>query len=258
MDAQQLETLIRKVVGEQVAIAWWAYIILIILSVLSAIAASYIKSYLTEKGKNFATREDFDELLSQVEKQAKATEAIKRDMARSLWIGQSGFEHRVKQLAECFAPLEVLTHPSSRIASEDFSAASIESLDAEILEYLKSLNLKVIDIIIGKSHLVDDSESLALLAHTARKAYIWNLHVAKLIEIGKKPNRTDKDWEAAKGHYEFIKSKNDTIHEKAFINCVIAKAGELRRELNMLRDRHSLEEEGPGDSQPVAEAKRSS
>ena len=56
----------------------------IILGLASAGAGAFLGSYFKRKGENFATKEDFDSLLEQVEAQAKVTEEVRNEYAKDL------------------------------------------------------------------------------------------------------------------------------------------------------------------------------
>ncbi len=70
------------------AIPWWAYLVAFIV----AFAGSYFGAYAKRKAENLATKEDFDDLLSQVEKTTETTEKIKSDISRVSWVDQQRWQ----------------------------------------------------------------------------------------------------------------------------------------------------------------------
>jgi hypothetical protein len=77
MDPEQYK-LIQQAVSEGLTLNTW---LLILTGVIAAGLGSYLGSYLELKGKNLATKEDFDQYLDQVKRQTEVTEKIKGEIA---------------------------------------------------------------------------------------------------------------------------------------------------------------------------------
>lgn len=75
MDPKQLQELITQAVTESSKIEWWAYFLFF----LMALAGSFVGAYLKKKAENYASKEDFNNLLEQVKKTSEATEKIKNE-----------------------------------------------------------------------------------------------------------------------------------------------------------------------------------
>jgi len=61
-------------------------------------AGAYIGSYLREKGKNLATREDLDKIVIQVERTTKVTEEIKASISGEQWVRQKRWDAKYQML----------------------------------------------------------------------------------------------------------------------------------------------------------------
>ncbi|MDD4929502.1 MAG: hypothetical protein PHP85_09520 [Gallionella sp.] len=55
---------------------------------------SFISSYMSEKARNLATREDFDHLLEQLRKSTRETESIRNELSSSHWLRQQNWSRR--------------------------------------------------------------------------------------------------------------------------------------------------------------------
>ena len=65
----------------------------------------YLPSYLNEKGKNLATREDFDNLLEQVKKTTLETESIKTELVGRNWLTQQQWSIRERHYTNLLGKL---------------------------------------------------------------------------------------------------------------------------------------------------------
>ena len=63
MTPEKIQSIIEKAIGQQFE-NYWLYLLL---SILVALASSYLFQYLKEKGKNLATKEDIEKITSRVE-----------------------------------------------------------------------------------------------------------------------------------------------------------------------------------------------
>lgn len=59
-----------------------------------------LPGYLNEKGRNLATREDFDTLLEQIKKTTSETESIKAELSRHSWLTQQQWSIRERHYTE--------------------------------------------------------------------------------------------------------------------------------------------------------------
>lgn len=84
MSPEQIKSIVEAARNDGLAFPWWAYLLVLFL----AFCGSYFGSYAKRKAENLATKEDFDELLSQVKKTTEETEKIKTDISRVSWVDQ--------------------------------------------------------------------------------------------------------------------------------------------------------------------------
>lgn len=62
-----------------------AYILIVSFTLFSMLTGSFLKSYATEKGKNYASKEDVDKIINQLKMTTEATEKIKSSIEHGIW-----------------------------------------------------------------------------------------------------------------------------------------------------------------------------
>lgn len=78
----------RKVLAEGVTLDIWVYVLMVVALVVGSFGGAYLK----RKGENWATKEDFETLLSQLRRTTEETEKIKSDIAKFNWVEQRRWE----------------------------------------------------------------------------------------------------------------------------------------------------------------------
>lgn len=81
---EQVKTIVDAAIQNGLAFPWRAYLLVIAV----AFFGSYLGTYAKRKAENLATKEDFEELLSQVKKTTEETEKIKTEISRVSWVDQ--------------------------------------------------------------------------------------------------------------------------------------------------------------------------
>lgn len=81
---EQIKAIVETALNDGLAFPWWTYFLVFLI----AFCGSYFGSYAKRKAENLATKEDFDEMLSQVKKTTEETEKIKTDISRVSWVDQ--------------------------------------------------------------------------------------------------------------------------------------------------------------------------
>jgi hypothetical protein len=109
----------------------------IILVFVLAGAGAYLGSYLREKGKNLATREDVDRLV-------RATEEIKAEIAGGLWLEQNQWSFRaetykqlLESLGDLLSALKQMMYSAEwrpKIQDRPKALAFLNDLDAEYIQ----------------------------------------------------------------------------------------------------------------------------
>ena len=148
MDPEQYK-LIQQAVNKSLALNPW---FLLLLSFIAAGLGSYAAAYLKTKGKNLATKEDFDQVLDQLKRQTAATEEIKGKVAEQIEGVKAGYQESALRLqnelsSDTQRQLAGLTNTLSR---ETLSESRLEQHVFESLNYFsgrtqrRSIGLAVI------------------------------------------------------------------------------------------------------------------
>ena len=117
---------------------------------LGALGRHFLAGYLTEKGRNLATKEDTHEILRQLEQTTKTTEEIKSQISSDLWLRQRVWDFKrevycglLQQLAairqSAFHAWLIAKKPASQITAHDTPILQehIERLETAIRELRK-------------------------------------------------------------------------------------------------------------------------
>lgn len=96
MTPDAIKSAIELAIQDKLTLPWWTYFVIFFATILAAFIGSYIKV----KGANFATKEDFKEVLSQLKSQVTATEQIKADVSHRSWKTQEWNAIRLAKLEE--------------------------------------------------------------------------------------------------------------------------------------------------------------
>ena len=75
-------------------------------TVIAAGFGAYLASYLKEKAKGLATKEDFDSILSQMEKTTRQSEEIRKSVEADGWLTKQQWERREKFYTEILTKLK--------------------------------------------------------------------------------------------------------------------------------------------------------
>lgn len=101
-----------KYLTEHWGMAAWG---LLFAGALYFLVRKHLESYLAEKGKNYASKEDFAEALQRIERTTLITEDIKASIAGAAWQRQQIWNSREKYYTEILTYLAQLEHGFQRI-----------------------------------------------------------------------------------------------------------------------------------------------
>ena len=104
MSAEQIENIIKQVLERGLTPELWVYVLIGGVVFLSGFAGSYMG----QKGKNYATKEDFDEILDQLKETTKITEEIKAQISKEEWLEKKKWEYKQGIYAELISLLHSL------------------------------------------------------------------------------------------------------------------------------------------------------
>jgi hypothetical protein len=107
MTPEQIQAMVKGAVEASGGPAWWVYALLIICACLG----SYFGSYLGEKGKNTATKEDIEAITAKVE-------AVKQSLASRGWVRQQQWVNREKHYLQILTHLSVMRTQLAELYSE--------------------------------------------------------------------------------------------------------------------------------------------
>ena len=93
MTPEQLRTVLEEVTRATVP-SWYVHAVFLFLAAVAGAVGAWGGSYLSERGKRYATKEDFDSILSEMRRTTQATEEIKTQIAGGLWLEQTRWQQR--------------------------------------------------------------------------------------------------------------------------------------------------------------------
>lgn len=133
-----------KEVASQVVIENWLYWIVL---ALVCFLATLFGSYLRKRGENLATRDDFEELKTQLKDTTRLTEEIKREIGHAEWKAREVNSIFRTKLEELFRQISVIDHSirdyiKATTAGNDvsLSIAELDALSAVATLYFPALD----------------------------------------------------------------------------------------------------------------------
>lgn len=98
------------------------YLLLVIVCTVSGFLGAYISSYAKEKGKNYATKEDFDSLKKQTTELSNITELVKSEIAKNSWVSSKKWELKFKIYTDVLESLSVWRMSIFKVNKEVYDA----------------------------------------------------------------------------------------------------------------------------------------
>lgn len=86
MDTELIKNIADEIVTEKILHNWEFYGIIIFLFFVAFCVYAFVGPYLTGRGKQYARKSDIDAILDELKKTTRATEEIKSDIEKGIWI----------------------------------------------------------------------------------------------------------------------------------------------------------------------------
>ena len=133
------------------------WILLLLFSLTSSLLGALIVSYAKEKGKNYATREDFGDIQAQLISNTEVVEKLKDNIAKSSAIEQKRWEYKLKHYVGIIHALENFSRMIHRLyitmdmvekkyADADDAKKEIEDLDQLDPDSIESFHRHAVSI----------------------------------------------------------------------------------------------------------------
>ncbi|MBN7283505.1 hypothetical protein GU262_15475 [Vibrio cholerae] len=178
MTPTEIESIASAIVAKGINFPWWSYAIFIGI----ALCSLFIKEYIAMKAKYTATKENFNNLLSQIENETTLKEKIKNSLSYETWLKQeknSVLRDRievlvtnvisVRKVVEQLANTLGLANENRFVMNNEFD----EILKIEMIQllYFPSLEVEVIEL---KLHVIEFSRLVQQSNISAHKAIETN------------------------------------------------------------------------------------
>jgi hypothetical protein len=85
VDEATISLIAKQIVNTELLLNWKFYAVFLAISLLACVGSSFLVAYFTSRGKHFATKADFDELLKQLRLTTEVTESIKQSLSHHDW-----------------------------------------------------------------------------------------------------------------------------------------------------------------------------
>ena len=110
MTPEQVRSIVEQVLAAGVGLHWSTYAGLAIVYLVGLIVAPLLTSYMSERGKNLATKQDVEAIVEQVQRVTAATEEIKTELAGGLWLRQKRWDLRREIYSQLLTSLDALLY----------------------------------------------------------------------------------------------------------------------------------------------------
>jgi hypothetical protein len=135
VNPEEIHKIVSQALQNGVSLKWWTYFITFIIVILS----SYLGAYLKRKGENFASKEDFNQLLNQVKKAAEETEKIKNEF----YLTKATYDKYIEMVLDYYANI----YRYYRACQEAASSTHIKQPDGSV-KTTREIWEKELDVIV--------------------------------------------------------------------------------------------------------------
>ncbi len=130
MDTVTIAAIAKQIVDEELLLNWKFYLVLVVVTFIATGISSFAISYFKSRGRHFATKTDFRELLDQLRQTTEATESIKQSLSRSDWVVREFKTLRCIKLEELLSAVYETHHWLAQRRGEAlFSRAAVTDPD---------------------------------------------------------------------------------------------------------------------------------
>ena len=121
MDQSTVNEIAKAIAGQPVPLEGHVYGLIALITAACGSLGAFVGSYLSERGKNFATKVDFDGLQEQLKRSTALTEAIKREVEHEAWTRREWSTLRWQKLEEMLG----FVHDTA-LYLDEYRAAALE------------------------------------------------------------------------------------------------------------------------------------
>lgn len=196
MNTEEFQTIITH----GVSLDNFTYLLLTIVCTVSGFIGAYISSYAKEKGKNYATKEDFDSLKKQTTELSNITELVKSEVANNSWVSSKKWELKFKIYTDVLESLSVWRMSIYKVNNElyDSKGKLNEKANKKKLEVISKevqsifMNLAKIEAIVEVALSSEQSKKIRRIKELAtkethnlgvNKAFILTIEKIKELEM---------------------------------------------------------------------------
>lgn len=137
MDTSQLEQIVRRAVEEGISPSFSLTTILFVCVGATSAFGAWLATYMKEKGRNFATKEDLEQIIQQQSGIAKAVENVKAEVTSTHWQNQQIWSQKLTVFTDVSRNLLLLKQALERLL--DFLPAVQSSEESEENMHFKKL-----------------------------------------------------------------------------------------------------------------------
>lgn len=221
MDAQVYAQIQEAVKQGITSTAWWLSFIVMAVTIAVSCISAYLIAYGKRKGENFATKEDFNDLLDQVRRTTEATKQIEAKISQGTWVGQSELEYRKQQLEEFYGPIYARLKLSGELYRL-WMDHKLQGVNKGIIDTFRRQNEEIKNIIATKAHLIDGDQIPEVFTRFMTSTTLWNWYTARPDQpwvdpdvASLKESQWPKDFESyIFSQTEQLKRKLDELHRK--------------------------------------------
>jgi hypothetical protein len=140
-----------------------------------ATLGALLTGFFTQRGKDIATRQNFDELQKQLSANTETVKGIEGRLLRIDWLGREEFQYRRQQLSEFYGPLYGLLKTTQDIYHL-WRSGKMQTMNLPVKKLLEQQNNLTIALVRSKVHLLDEGQMPDCLVRLITSALVWNLY----------------------------------------------------------------------------------